>query len=301
MRTVSVLAVSEQIGRRAREAASQGEITFAVPEISHVAFWLAAATPDPRTRAEAADWFPSGAGYHALVRLCVRAVVGLDALWPPSTATYRDKVQGELEPMLALWPDVILLPMTSPLAPLDLIDLRGFPVHPLGLVDRPTWTDGGPASPSEFFFHDLDHARFKVREDLLFEGIDIPDAYQHGGTLDSETGRHRLIMANAAGRIGGRLWACAASRSALARRFREGLAALGDGPNRFAAELLLFEMVHEKSFPLEAAILDRELARDSHVAKLRTKAAKGFFPGGTDAAVVDALPAARVALQEMLV
>jgi hypothetical protein len=300
MRVVTSLALSGQIGSRAREAASAGEATFAVPEISQVASWVAATVPDPRIRSDAAAWSSEGAGYHALVRLCARAVIALDTLWPPSSGAYRDKVQGELEPMLALWPDVILLPTTSRLTPLELIDLRGFPIHPLGLVDRPTWTDGTMDSPSEFFFHDLDHARFKVREDLLVEGVDLPDAYQQGSTFDAETGRHRLIMAYAADRIGGRLWARAASRNSLARQLREGLATLNDGSERAAAELLLFEIVHEKSFPLEAAILDRELGGEAHLAKLRMKATNRFFPGGTDAAVVEALPNARAALRELL-
>ena len=300
MNVVSLRALSEQLGCRAREAASRREATFAVPEMSGVVAWVAATALDPRIRYDASVWLQSGADYHLFVTLCARTAIGLDARWPPSEARYRDKVQGELEPMLRLWPDVILLPTTSPIAPLELIDLRGLPVHPLGLVDRPTWTDGAPDSPSEFFFHDLDHARFKVRENFLVEGIDIPDAYQNGSTLNSETGRHRLIMAHAAGRIGGRLWARSASRSSLARRLQKGLATLGSGPRRLAAELLLFEIVHEKSFSLEPAVLDRELAGDTHLAKLRMKAANRFFPEGTQDSVVAALPAARVALREML-
>jgi hypothetical protein len=297
---VSLLALSEEIGCRARKAASRGEVTFAVPEMLHVVDWVAAISPAPGIGTEAAAWLPSGAGYHAFVRLCARAVTGSISPAPASRDLYRDKVQGELEPMLGLWPDVILLPTTSRLAPLDLIELRAFPVHPLGLVDRPTWTDGALDSPSEFFFHDLDHARFKVREDLLVDGIDIPDAYRHGSTLNAETGRHRLIMPHAEKRIGGRLWARVASRSALGRRLRKGLATLGNGPVRDAAELLLFEIVHEKSFSLETTILMRELAADAHLAKLRTKAATRAFPRGTDSAVVAALSAAQLALREML-
>src|SRR5688572_12200230 len=217
MASVSLLAVCERVGSRARGAANRVESTFPVPEWSAAAEWVAATAEDPALRDDAAAWLPSGAGYHELVRLCARAVVGLDALWPPAKNRYRDKAEGELEPMLALWADVLLWPTVSPLSPLDLVDLRAFPVHPLGLADRPTWTDGALDSPSEFFFHDLDHARFKVREDLLVEGIAIPDAYHEGSTLDLLNGRHRVILSHAAGRIGDRLWERAPARTELAQ------------------------------------------------------------------------------------
>lgn len=297
--SVGMLALCDQVGRHARAAARLREPSFAIPELSPAAVWVAATSRDAAIRDEAAAWLQAGASYHALVRLCERMVLGLDASRPSSGGRYRDKVHGELEPMLDLWPDVILLPTVDPLTPFDLIELRAFPVHPLGLVDRPTWTDGAEDTPSEFFFHDLDHARFKVREDLLFEGVDIPDAYRDGQTLDLETGRHRLIMAHARGRIEGRLWARAPSRAAFGRRLRDGVADI-DGPRRSAAELLLFEIIHEKSFPLEAAVLDRELAADAHLAKLRTKAANRFFAGGVDDVVVAELPWARAALREMI-
>jgi hypothetical protein len=297
---VSLLALCERVGRSAREAARRRESSFAVPEWSAAADWVGAKADEPGLRDDAAAWLKSGATYHELVRLCARAVVGLDARWPPSKNRYRDKAEGELEPMLALWPDVLVWPTASPLSPLDLVDLRAFPVHPLGLAGRPTWTDGALDSPSEFFFHDLDHARFKIREDLLVEGIAIPDAYRDGSTLDPENGRHRVILSHVVGRIGDRLWERAPERCALAQQLRTRVAALEASPYRSATELLLFEIVHEKSFPLDPAVLDRELAGESHLAKLRLKAANRFFPGGTDDAVVAALPRARSFLREIL-
>lgn len=297
---MDLLSLCDQIGRRAHEAASRGEATFGVPEMSPTVAWVAAMAADVRTREDADAWLTAGAGYHALVRLCARAVTALDALWNGFPGKYRDKVQAELEPMLALWPDVLVLPTPTPLTPLELIDLRAFPVHPLGLIDRPTWTDGSLGSPSEFFFHDLDHARFKVREDLLIEGGDVPDAYCNGTTLDFETGRHRTIMATARGKIGDRLWARVPSRAALVRRLRAASRASGDDNVCRAGELLLFELVHEKGLPLDNVVLNRELARDVHLAKLRAKAAVDFFRGGTGDAVIAALPAAQMLLRKVV-
>jgi hypothetical protein len=295
-----MLALCERIGRRAREAAGRGEATFAIPEAIDSIAWILSQAPDPELRAEAAGWQGSGAGYHGLVRLCARTVTALDEGHPSFDRTYREKAQGELEPMLALWPGVIVLPTTATLTPLMMISLRALPVHPLGLATGSPWTDGRPAPPSEFFFHDLDHARFKVREDLRADGIEIPDAYQDGTTVDRATGRHRVILPFARGRIGERLWERAPARVRLGDHLLAGIAALADARLAAAAELLLFEIVHEKSFPLERAVLARELGDEAHLAKLRMKAAMRFFPTAIDDATVAALPAARALLAEAL-
>jgi hypothetical protein len=296
---VGIVALCERIGLRARDAAARGEPTFGLPEAAGAASWLAARVRDLALREEAATWASAGAGYHALLSLCFRGVGALDGQTARLGAgRFRDKVEGELASALALSPWVVFFPTAETLTPIEMIELRAYPVHPLGLVDGPAWTDGAPAPPSEFFFHDLDHARFKVREDLLAAGVDVPDAYRDGSTLDPATGRHRAFLSHALGHAGG-LWAAVASRAAVARRLLARVAGL-DAPDSSAGELLLFELVHEKSFPLDERVLRRELSNDAHLAKLRGKAAKRFFPEPIDAATVDALPAARDALVEAL-
>jgi hypothetical protein len=124
--------------------------------------------------------------------------------------------------------------------------------------------------------------------------------YQEGTTIDPATGRHRLILSTVQGRIGDHLWEQAEARTALLRRLLASIGALGEGPRARAAELLLFEVIHEKSFPLDRAVLGRELTGDAHLAKLRSKVAGRFFPTALDAATIEALPAARSALMEAL-
>jgi hypothetical protein len=58
--------------------------------------------------------------------------------------------------------------------------------------------------------------------------------------------------------------------------------------------------VHEKSFPLSVDVLAREVMNESHRAKLLYKNANGFFPVRMDDVVIEALPAARKALLEVL-
>jgi hypothetical protein len=159
----------------------------------------------------------------------------------------------------------------------ELILCRAFPVHPLGVVLVPSWADGALRSPADFFFHDIDHARFKIREDLAAVGIAIPDAYQDGATLDPVTTRHRSILRAAVEKIEPPARRVVDERATLALALLRAFDRDSDRTLAEACELLLFEIVHEKSFPLVPAILSRELSTTAHLDKLRTKQARGFF------------------------
>jgi hypothetical protein len=289
-----------RLRRRAEQAAAAGEGTFPIPEAAPVAEFVAAMAPPGPLRTEAERWLGAGAGYHALVRLAARAVTGLGGDEAAGAAEYVPKAAGELQPILRLWPAVLVVPATVAFTPRDLVRLRAYPVHPVGLVSEPTWADGRVCSPAEYFFHDLDHARFKVREDLRVEGVEIPDAYQAGTTADARTGRHRIILPAAEGRIGSTLWDRAGPRRELAARLLSCASGLG-GARTAAANLLLFEIIHEKSHPLDPAVLARELASEAHVAKIRRKQASGFYgERGPGVATMAALDEARSKLEEIL-
>ena len=208
-----------------------------------------------------------------------------------AVAEFRPKAAAELRPLLRLWPHVLAVPTTAALSPSDLIRLRAWPVHPLGIVPRPQWADGGSRSAIEFFCHDLDHARFKIREDLLARGIGIPDAYVDGDTFDAASGRHRTFLAAARPHVDGSGWRGAPVRAALAEGCLIGSRRLADRDLGRAVRWLLFELVHEKSLPLDAAVLVRELAHDRHVQKLAGKVDRGFYGGvAPERAVVRRLP-----------
>jgi hypothetical protein len=224
-------------------------------------------------------WVPAGWRHDAdSYRRVVRMVADFVLQQPnEGEALYVPKARAELEPLLALWPHVLALPTSAVLSIDDLILARAFPVHPLGVVAQPTWADGRWCSPAEFFFHDLDHARFKVREDLLAVGVEIPDAYVDGSTLDPATARHRVILTEALGRFGSNLWGAVRERAALAHQLLANIAAEPRRDLAEAARWLLFELVHEKSYPLVASVLHRELATPVHEMKLRAKCERGFY------------------------
>lgn len=265
------------LGQRATSAAAAGMETFQVPEFEPVAMAIAADRRVEGPSAAARHWVTDGASYHDLIRLCVSYVMDLEAIVPVAKPVYVPKVRDELEPLLALWPHVLALPTITPLSARDLIRLRAFPVHPLGVSSEAVWADGRQVSPAEFFFHDLDHARFKVREDLLAMDVQIPDAYRDGTTLDPFTGRHRSILPEALGKVGPALWSNAAKRYSLVASMFNRIDALPNRSLASAAEWLLFQILHEKSFPLDIPILRRELATPHHVKLLQSKVDKGFY------------------------
>jgi hypothetical protein len=185
---------------------------------------------------------------------------------------FETKTRKELEHFLALAPHVVGVPFPGDAPGPLLVSLRAVPMHILGVTTEPAWADGRWCSPAEYFFHDLDHARFKIREDLLALGYDCPDAYPEDHGILRHV--HALI-----GEAGPRLWPLAPARLAMARRLLDALASLQSRDRSFgdAAELLLLEIVHEKSFPMDSAVLLRELRNDAHVEKLRRKCAAGFY------------------------
>jgi hypothetical protein len=289
------------LGRRAAKAAAGGADTFSVPEFEPLAAAIAADCRVESISDAAQRWATNGASYHDLVRLCADYVMELEAIVPPREPVYVPKVRDELEPMLALWPHVLALPTTAHLSARELLRLRAFPVHPLGVTDKITWADGRPVSPAEFFFHDLDHARYKMREDLLTMGLHISDAYRDGTTFDPVTGRHRAILPEAFGKVGPSLWSIARDRCSLVDALLNGIDALPNRSLATAAEWLLFQILHEKSFPLHVPTLRRELETPHHIKLLQTKVDNGFYEKNTPSTDIMAqLNAAREWLIEVL-
>ncbi|XXF76957.1 class I SAM-dependent methyltransferase [Myxococcaceae bacterium GXIMD 01537] len=236
-----------------------------------------------------------GTPYHGLLRRTVRWVEAVErracARHPGLAEIFVPKCREELEYLLQLWPGVIVFPACEELPERYFRRTRPVPVHVLRLITEPRFADGLWCSPAEFFFHDVDHVRFLIREELLAHGVETPDpyrsedAYAPASTFDARRGRHRTVLDAAMDKVrGGGLsrpsrveaqcrWARGVDGRIEALRVRDPL--LGE-----AAALLLFEVVHEKGFPFEARVLREQLSRESHCMKLRAKVAAGFHGPG---------------------
>lgn len=225
-------------------------------------------------------WLRDGARYRTEVTRIAAHVAARTAGSGVAPSEYFAKAAAELAPLLQLWPHVVAVPTDARLTVDEMILLRAVPVHPLGVVAAPAFADGALRSPAEFFWHDVDHARFKLRADLAAAGVDVPDAYRNGSTWDATTGRHRTFVAVAEARGRSALrssFAAAPARLGLARRLLAGIDGLADRALTEAARWLLFEIVHEKSHPFSVPVLTRELGRTAHQDKLQAKCARGFF------------------------
>jgi hypothetical protein len=267
---------------RIHTRATSGDVTL--PELRATVEQMALLAPALAGEAQAV--VAAGLPYAPAVRLAARFAALADeharVRWPGLPVVFQPKVAAELEPLLALFPDVIAFPTFAPLDADFFVATRVVPVHPLGLVAAPLYSDGAVMSPLEYFLHDVDHARFMLREDLLSRGVALADAYQ--GTppttlVDARLNLHRTILDGAAPAV---VAAGLAGRERLDERSRYAArfidaADLPSGTHARALSLLLFEILHEKGFPFDGAVLRREVAGDRHVGKLGDKLRAGFF------------------------
>lgn len=311
------LALYACLHRRATEAARRRERTFLFPELAPTVERLERELRRLRSNfpevqpeetehllsleARARELRERGTPYHGLLRLTVdwleiverRVRAGHSGL----AHVFAPRCREELEYLLHLWPDVLAFPTFSELTVRYFRRTRPVPLHALGLIAAPRYADGQWCSPADFFFHDVDHVRFLVREDLLALGVDTPDpyrssdAYAPAPTFDPWRGRHRTVLDRAVGRVDcisepARVearWTLARRVDARLEHLRAADPLLGE-----AAGMLLFELVHEKGFPLEARVLREQLALSSHASKLAAKLGADFYGPG---AVAEGVPA----------
>lgn len=262
----------------------------AMPELGPVLARMAWAAQvfDPLLAREGWDLLAHGAPYRPVLRFTLAWTSALDALvraaHPGLPRSFTPKVLGEFDALLDLHPAVFAFPTFEPLSRNFLLRLRGVPVHPLGLILAPRFTDGGLQTPLEHFLHDLDHARHKVREDLVHRGFSVDDPYRclSGGAvpttlLDPGSGRHRVVLHQAAEVLRARRPASFSPRHDpdFIPRLLGSVQGLDAAPQSAVLELL-FEIVHEKSLPFVPEVLVREAVRTAHLDKLRAKVATGF-------------------------
>ena len=108
-------------------------------------------------------------------------------------------------------------------------------------------------------------------------------------------------MHAAIGTVGPELCRRVPERISLARGLLQDIAAASDRVLAGAIGLLLFELVHEKSFPLVPAVLLRELSTTAHVDKIRHKHETWFFgPHAPSDSLVSRLDDARFWLEARL-
>lgn len=250
-------------------------------------------------------WPGAGCRYVEAISLARDYIAAIDDAGTPRD--YADRVAAEFDDAVRLAPSVVIVPSFESLGMADLLRLRATTARVVGLRNAAAFADGAVCTPAAFFWHDLDHLRFMVREDLAVLGVAIPDAYgaadTHGrrSTVDPATGRHRCILAAAVAPLAAQR-AAHVHLMARAARTVEDLAARLDSHETnlpvvaAAARLTLFEVCHEKAYTPVPEILRRELSHDAHLAKMRLKLARRFWGAALDPALAGHLEAARTLL-----
>ncbi|MFN8011718.1 MAG: hypothetical protein U0P81_09955 [Holophagaceae bacterium] len=270
---------------RARAASGDTRIPGFGPLVARMAW--AAWMVDPALVTEGLDLLGLGTPYGPTLRYALAFVARLDALAretdPSLPVVFEPKVRGEFEALLGLFPHLVAVPTFARLDREALVRLRKLPVHPLGLFLGPRVLDGARRSPLEAFLHDLDHARYKVREDLARRGVPVTDPYQlrpgcdRADTLeDPARGRHRTVLDAVDPREAARL---EPGPEPDPEPQVEAILATWRPELRAAAGLLRFELHHEKSLPRGFATLAQEAGRPVHHARLQAKLVSGFLGG----------------------
>ena len=123
---------------------------------------------------------------------------------PVAPIQFCPKIGNEISSACLLAPEVFLWPTSDELSPSFFVDkICNVPLFVLGIPkdwSRPIYADGLWLTPSEFFFHDVDHMRYQIRGGLLGAGVEIDDPYAVDArtgtwsTFDGVLGRHRTCL-----------------------------------------------------------------------------------------------------------
>lgn len=291
-----------KISERAQAELKAGKTTFSLPEIAptiefikhdlrEIVLSRLRFEDEARSLIEKAEFvLNNGFPYVDALKLSAQYIELLDKLariaYPELVENFVPKVKEEFEHLLRLAPAVIVFPTFTPLNPKFFLRTRGVPVFALGLTRNPIYADGNILSPAEFFYHDVDHIRFMIREELIFSGVPVPDAYQMMDpdtpptTFNKLTGKHRIILDYVRNNYFDNLfYQPVEKRTKLAMDILDSAESLNDSDLGLATsiEWLLYEILHEKGYPWEKSVLVKQLSKDTHIDKLRYKIKTNFF------------------------
>ena len=244
----ALLALAPRLLARAAGAAAAGERTFAVPEAAPVAAWIVARVADPDVRAEAAAWRARGARYHES-----RAPGGARGAGArPRRLHPRVSPQGGRRART----DARAV-ATRPGRAHDGAAVTGG--HRSGCARCPStrwgWWRSRPGRTAascprrSICFTTSTTPASSCARTAWRAGADVSDAYVDGSTLDARSGRHRSILPAVVDRMGARPADDVPAQWLRMQRLLTRVRSARDRATARAAELLLFEVVHEKGLP----------------------------------------------------
>ena len=110
--------------------------------------------------------------YDDVIRFCSKFTDVVDTILRkhPGEITYteffhRKRYFYYMEYCISKFPNIILFPTFNNIGSTDLIKTRCVPVFFTGIITEPVYADEFILSPSEFFFHDINHSRIIYQQD----------------------------------------------------------------------------------------------------------------------------------------
>jgi hypothetical protein len=165
--------------------------------------------------------------YDDVIRFCAKFVDMMDIIIRKNTAQqfpdyfHRKRYFYYMEYCISKFPDIILFPTFDEIGATDLIKTRCVPVFFIGMTTNTTYADEYILTPSEFFFHDINHSRI---------------IYQQDEAYIKEKRIHKLQLID--------------MMVASTNYYYSEIKKITDNKLIKLIKMLLFEIVHEDGFPL---------------------------------------------------
>lgn len=209
-------------------------------------------------QAEAFELARTGVPYHSYIRFYFRYIKAFDrlrrTLHPELEKTghyHENNAAEEVEPLLAMVPDVFLFPSSRLKPPSYFVKRRPFPLYIIDYsLEDLKFLDGYDLSPKERAYHDVGHAAFMARHDVWL-------IQEEGRPADKSVQE----------------WA----RSAAAIEAKLNQLRSVDKDLARACNALLFEILHERGYQYFLPFLLQQLETDKWEKVVLGKLKNGYF------------------------
>lgn len=165
--------------------------------------------------------------YDDVIRFCAKFVDMIDIIIRKNPDEqfpdyfHRKRYFYYMEYCISKFPDIILFTTFDNIGATDLIKTRCVPVFFIGISTTPSYADEFILTPSEFFFHDINHSRIIYQQD---------EAYIKENNITKLELIDRMVLSTA--------------------HYYKEIQKIDDKKLIGLTKMLLFEIVHEDGFPL---------------------------------------------------
>lgn len=160
--------------------------------------------------------------YDDVIRFCARFIDTIDLMIRKTSDQsypsyfHRKRYFYYMEYCISKFPNIILFPTFDNIGATDLIKTRSVPVFFIGLSTKTIYADEFLLTPSEFFFHDINHCRIIYQQDEAY--ISHKNITKQQLIKDMETSKNK---------------------------YYESIKSLQDNNLKSLMKMIIFEIVHE--------------------------------------------------------